>query len=134
MNLEISKLQSPPPESSIFHISHSEQVFSLDRIHIVDGVPDHFKIDQKTDGSTTKMKLKGIDIIAKIYWDGEALVSDMIFQQGNEEAVNIVKYSIADNGQTLVADENFSSSEHKHHNRWVFDKCDAVCESDIRRC
>lgn len=49
----------------------------------------------------------------------------MIFQQGNEEATNIVKYSLTDKGQTLVAEEYFTSSEHKHHNRWVFDKSEA---------
>ncbi|XCH80224.1 MAG: hypothetical protein WHF31_06055 [Candidatus Dehalobacter alkaniphilus] len=125
LNLEKSKLQSPPPESSIFHISHSEQAFSLERTHIINGVPDDFTIDLTTDGVTTRKNIRGIEITARMYWDGESLVSDMIFQQGKEEAVNIVKYSITDKGQTLVVEEDFTSSEHKHHNRWIFNKNEA---------
>lgn len=119
-NPDKSELQSPPPESSVFHISHSEQSFSLDRTHIINGIPDHFTIELKTDGSEIKMNHRGIDITAKMYWDKESLVSDMVFRQGSDEAANIVKYSVADNGQTLVADEYFTGSGHKHHNRWVF--------------
>jgi hypothetical protein len=126
LNLEKSKLQSTPPDSSTFYISHNEQSFSLDRTHIINGLPDHFAIELKTDGTATEMNLRGIDIIAKIYWDKEALVSDMSFRQGNQDATNIVKYSIEDKGQTLIAEEYFSSSEHKHYNRWVFDRNEAV--------
>lgn len=122
LNLERSELQSPSPESSIFHINHSEQSFSLDRTHVINGVHDRFTIELRTDGTATKKNLRRTDITAKMYWDKEALVSDMTFKQGNEEAVNIVKYSPIDKGQTLVAEEFFTSSEHNHHSRWVFNR------------
>jgi hypothetical protein len=54
LNLKKSKLQSPPPESSVFQIIHSEQSFYLDRTHIINGLPDYFTIELKTDGTTTK--------------------------------------------------------------------------------
>jgi hypothetical protein len=49
----------------------------------------------------------------------------MIFRQGNEEVTNTVKYTIMDKGYALVAEEDFTSSEHKHHNRWVFNRSEA---------
>lgn len=122
LNLAKSQLQSPPPESSVFKISHSGQTFCLDRTHVINGINDEFIIELVIDSVTTRKNLSGVDILAKMYWDGETLVFDSLFQQGDEEATNIVKYAITEEGHTLVAEEDFISREHKHHNIWVFEK------------
>ena len=119
---EKSELQSPPPETSIFNITYCEQAFSLDRTHIVGGLPDRFTIELKLNGTEADINLRGVNITAKMYWEQDTLVCDMLLKQGKEEAVNIVKYSLLDEGETLVADEYFESCEYKQHNKWVFNK------------
>jgi len=67
------------PQNSPFFISATvKQTFSLERTHIINGVPDDFTINLTTDGVTTK-NFRGIEITAKMYWDGDVLVSDLIF-------------------------------------------------------
>jgi hypothetical protein len=55
-------------------------------------------------------------------WEGMCWSLTLSSRQGGEEALNKVKYSLGDEGRTLTADEEFIGGEHRHHNRWVFDR------------
>lgn len=122
LNLAKSLLQSPPPDTSVFRIEHHGQTFCLDRTHVMNGVPDSFRIECQTDGMVEEKNIRGVDISVKMVWKGDVLVFDSVFRQGDEEALNKVKYSLMDEGRTLKAEEEFISREHHHHNLWVFDK------------
>jgi hypothetical protein len=42
--------------------------------------------------------------------------------KNGESASNLVKYSLADDGNTLIALDRYQDSTEKHLNKWVFDK------------
>jgi hypothetical protein len=104
-NSNKSTLQIPSPDSTTFVIEHREPHFHLERTHVFG-----------------TLNQGGLEIRARLYWEGETLVCDSRLEQGGEQATNIVRYSLADEGQTFIAEEQFRSREHSHENRWVFDK------------
>jgi len=88
----------------------------------MNGVPDSLRIECRTDGVMEEKNIRGVNISVRMVWEGDVLVFDSVFRQGGEEALNKVKYSLGDEGRTLTADEEFIGGEHRHHNRWVFDR------------
>ena len=117
-----SVLQMPPPESSIFVIEHSEPHFRLERTHVFDGKNNTFSVALTADGESTALNLGGFESQSKLYWEGDSLVFDSRFVHEGEQASNIVRYRLEDAGQTLIAEEQLRSTQHKHDNSWVFDK------------
>ena len=121
-NQSKSALQIPAPESTTFVIAHSEPHFHLQRTHVFDGNSDTFSIDLTTDGKVVVIHHGGFEMHARADWEGEALVFYSTLERGGEQATNIVRYSLADDGQTFIAEERFQSQAHQHENKWVFDK------------
>ena len=117
-----SVLQIPSPESSIFVIEHSEPKFSLERTHVFGGKSNTFSVALTTNGKLTAVNLGGFESQSKLYWEGDSLVFDSRFVHEGEQASNIVRYRLEGAGQTLIAEEQLRSAQHKHDNRWVFDK------------
>ncbi len=117
-----SVLQMPSPESSIFVIEHNKPHFRLERTHVFDGKSNTFSVALTADGELTAVNLGGFDSQSKLYWEGDSLVFDSRFVHEGKQASNIVRYQLEDAGQTLIAEEQLRSAQHKHNNTWVFDK------------
>jgi len=121
-NSSRSALQIPAPESSTFVIKHREPYFYLERTHVSGDNIDTFAIALTTDGKNVVCNHRGMEIIARLYWEGEILVCDSIIDLEGVQITNVVRYGIADEGQTFIAEERLRSVEHNHENKWVFDR------------
>jgi len=117
-----SSLQIPSPDSTTFVIEHREPRFHLERTHVFGGNSDTFSIDLTTGGEAVVLNHGGFEIRACLHWEGETLVIDSSLNREGEQATNIVRYRLADQGQTFIAEEQLHSGEHNHENLWVFDK------------
>jgi hypothetical protein len=63
-----------------------------------------------------------MEIHARMFWQGKAFIFDSEVQRGSKQGTNLVSYQLADNGQTFIADEQFSSADLNYKNKWIFDK------------
>jgi len=117
-----SNLQIQSPDSTTFIIEHNEPIFKLTRTHIFGGKSHTFSIILNTNGNKVSFQHDGIEISAKLYWNKDMLVFDSIIARDNEMATNIVKYRLADQGKTFIAEEKFSSSDKNYLNIWIFEK------------
>lgn len=117
-----SSLQVPAPDSSTFVIKHQEPQYHFTRTHIIGEDSDTFSIDLTTDGREYVQSIGDVGMHARLYWDGDMLVFDSILSQGDMQVINVVRYHLEDNGQTLIADEHAEGGQHAHDNHWVFDK------------
>ena len=112
-----------PPVSSIFVIEHKEPRWHLSRTHIyANGKSDTQNIDLVTTERKESVHRKdGYTVSSRMYWEGESLVLDeKISGPGGWRGTNLVKYSLSDNGKTLIALEREEDSKSKTTNRWVF--------------
>jgi dienelactone hydrolase len=117
-----SSLQIPPPDSTIFTIEHQEPDFRLSRTHVYAGKSDTFSIDLTTDGETVVRNHGNMKIYVRLFWEGETLVFDSTLEREGEKAANVVRYKLADKGQTFIAEERFRGKQQSYENTWVFDK------------
>ncbi|MGA7161353.1 MAG: hypothetical protein WBZ48_10150, partial [Bacteroidota bacterium] len=115
-------LQIPAPDSTTFIIEHREPYFHLERTHTSGTNSDTFTIDLTTDSRTIATDHAGLEIHAHMFWKSETLVFDSEVRREGKQGTNIVAYQLADNGQTFIADEQFSSKDLNYKNKWVFDK------------
>ena len=123
-NPQASSLEIPAPSASTFNIKHGEPHFHLSRTHVFNGKSDTWSIDLVTDGKHEVVERNShYTARTRMYWQGRSLVLDMKMQTNDgESASNLVKYSLAADGTTLVALERYHDSTEKHLNKWVFDK------------
>jgi len=121
-NADRSSLQIPAPDSTRFTIEHREPHFRLSRTHVVGGSSDTFSIELTTDGRDVVQDRRGLQIRARLYWEGETLVFESILTRDEEQATNVVRYSLAEHGDTFVAEERFSSERQSYENLWVLDR------------
>src|SRR5262249_34009660 len=101
-----SSLQIPAPDSTTFVIEHREPRFHLSRTHIVGGNSDTFSIDLTTDGEEVVRNQGDLEVRARVYWEGETLAFDSRLARGDEQATNVVRYSLANQGQAFIAEEH----------------------------
>ena len=61
---------------------------------------------------------------SRAYWDGGVLVwaATVTLLIEGEPIRNVARYSLADDGRTLIANEHQESGQLSHDNRWVFEK------------
>ena len=121
-NSDKSRLQIPPPESTTFLIEHREPRFHLERTHVFGGKSDTFSIDLMTNGEAAVQAHGGFQIHASLHWEGDTLRFDSRLEREGEQATNVVRYSLSDDGQTFTAVEQFCGKEYSYENMWVFDK------------
>ena len=121
-NLSQSALQILAPESTIFVIEHREPHFHLERTHVFGGKSDTFSIALTTDEKAVRSHHSGFEMHVSLHWEGETLVFDSTLERAGEQATNFVRYRLPAEDQVLIAEEQFRSREHRHENRWVFDK------------
>lgn len=121
-NQNKSVLEISAPDSTTFIIEHREPYFHLERTHVSGKSSDTFTVDLTTDNKTVTKNHGGVEIRARMAWEGDILVFDSeVYREGNR-GTNIVRYQLADDGHTFIADEQFSSKDLNYANKWVFDK------------
>lgn len=120
-----SALEIPPPASVRFAIEHREPRFRLERTLVIGGRSDTFALELTTDGEATSLTHHGAEIEARLFWDGDALVFESKVTRDGEPGTNFVRYTLADQGRTLVAQERFRSRPVSYDNSWVFARPDA---------
>lgn len=116
-----SSLEIPPPDSSTFLIAHRGPHFHLLRTHIVAGKSDKLSIDLPIEGGWKTVNQGGVEFLARLYWEGDSLVFDSAIGQGSDRITNVVRYTLSEEGKTLIAREHLESEKHTHDNTWVFD-------------
>jgi hypothetical protein len=117
-----SVLQSPSPDSSVFVIDHREPQFHLSRTHFFGADRDTFAIDLTTDGAEVERSYDNFQLRGRGMWDGEVLVFEATLLIEGEQASDLVRYSLAPEGSTLIAEEHFVMGQVSHENKWVFEK------------
>lgn len=117
-----SVLQSPSPDSSVFVIDHRDPQFHLSRTHFSGADSDTFATDLTTDGVEMERSYENFQLRGRSYWEGEVLVFEATLLIEGEQASNVVRYSLADEGRTLIAEEHQVMGQLSHENRWVFEK------------
>jgi hypothetical protein len=124
LNLKKSQLQIQEKlDSATFTIEHKEPDFRFSRVFVVEGKADALSYALTTDGKEKIDKQPGRTTVSRLTWDGNVLVLDeRIVLADGREATNVVRYSLRDGGQTLVAEEKFRGPIHKHDNLWVADR------------
>jgi len=122
LNLAASKLQIPPPTSSRFEIEHREPKFRLTRTHVYGDRADTITVELTTDGRKTEQVFGERRASIRAHWEGSVLVAEMHVRTKDDEGTNVVRYSLANAGKTLVAVERWRSSKGRYDNTWVLDR------------
>jgi len=122
VNLQKSKLQIPPPESSVFVVEHAEPRLRITRTHVFGGKSDTFTIQLTTDGQETVLRDAQRTIYSRAYWEGNVLVFDSRIVMEAGEATNVVRYRRAKDGQSFTARERLRSPKLNYDNVWVMER------------
>jgi len=120
LDLSRSTLEVPAPDSSIFVIDHDEPRLIGERTHALGGEADTVHAVMSTDGALRPVQVGGLEIPTRVHWDGDALVLEQEWSQGEARVTNHVRYTLSDDGETMVADEQMSVGSDSHHNVWTF--------------
>jgi len=120
LDLSRSTLEIPPPDSSIFVIDHHEPILTAQRTHVLGGVVNTVSTRFSTDSVLAPLQLGGMEIPTREYWDQQTLGLDQAWFQGDVPVTNLVRYTLEDGGQALIADEYMSAGRESHHNVWTF--------------
>lgn len=119
-----SRLQIPPPDATVFVITHQEPRFSFTRTHSAGDARDTFSLDLTTDGHPIRVERGGLELRGRAYWDGDALVFDTTLVRAGEEGTNVVRYTLPGDRRTLVAEECFRSRSLNYDNLWTFERAE----------
>ena len=117
-----SALMIPSPDASLFVIDHREPLFRLMRTHVVRGNRDVFAIELTTDGREVVVERGDLRMRARAFWHDGWLTFDAQLIRAGEEGVNTVQYTLAPDGQAIVAAERFRSASINYHNTWWLDR------------
>lgn len=117
-----SALQIAAPDSTVFVIDHREPLFRLSRTHTAGDNSDTFSLDLTTDGKEVTLDHGPMRLRARAYWEEDTLVFDAKVNRGGMECTNVVRYSLAADLGSFVAEERFRSSALSYDNTWVLEK------------
>lgn len=117
-----SSLEIQVPESSVFTIDHQDPHWRLERTHVFDGRANTLVLDLLTDGVPVVREVGGVEIHSRLYWEGDTLVLESVDTLNGEEFNNVVRYRLADEGRTFIADERQVIKQKSHRNIWVFER------------
>ena len=121
-NPERSALMIQAPEETLLVLEHREPWLRITRTHVAGGRQDTFSIELTTDGREALASHGELQLAARAYWDGDTLVFDTRIRRAGEEATNVVRYALAPDGASFLADESLRSASLSYDNRWVFDR------------
>ncbi|MGH7636113.1 MAG: TlpA family protein disulfide reductase [Gemmatimonadaceae bacterium] len=122
VNLAKSQLQVPPPDSTIFVISHDEPIVRIFRTHARDGRFDTVTTTLRTDSSQVDWELRDTKVTSRSWWEDDELVFWSAFSRGEQRASQVVRYSLSADGNTFTAVEDVDAGPASHLNRWIFDR------------
>ena len=120
LDLARSSLEIPAPDSSIFVIDHDEPQLVAERTHALGGETNTVRTVMSTDGVLRSVRVGNLEIPTRVYWDDDALVLEQEWSQGEVHISNHVRYTLSDDGGTMVADEQMRAGSDSHHNVWTF--------------
>jgi hypothetical protein len=121
LNLAKSRLEVPPPDSTLFVIRHQEPTVRMFRTHARAGRLDTATVMLRTDSSEVLWKLRGAEVASRTWWDGNELVFWSGFARDTLRASQVVRYSLSADRKTFTAIESVDAGAASHVNRWVFD-------------
>lgn len=127
LNLERSALeleQARKVVSGELDITHADPVFKFRRTFRLGERDSKFAYELRTDGYEVEGEHGGRKFRSRLAWEGDALVYTSEFIRTEGSATDVVRYSLADRGRTLRADETFDGPQLKYHNVWVFERRD----------
>lgn len=120
-----SALQIPPPDDNTFVVDQREPNLHLSRTYVSGEVRDTFAIDLTTDGRESTTEHGDARIRARAFWEGDVLAFDSRVTRGGVEGTNTVRYTMAADGRSFVAEEHFRSAAIGYDNHWWMDRVDA---------
>ncbi len=123
LNLERSRLEIPAPSSLTVRIEHREPSFALSARHVYGERSRDVHFELTTDGKEAVVKdAAGAESHRRMYWEGESLVLDVYWFEGETKATNVVKYTLSEDGHALTAVERAKATKYAYHNVWVLQK------------
>ncbi len=117
-----SVLQIPPPDSSIFVVTHREPNFRLSRTHVYGGKSDTFTLDLVTDGREIPFAHGELKTVCRAFWEGDVLMFDSHLVKDEEHATNTVRYTLSAESNTMIAQERFRSERLNYDNMWILER------------
>ncbi len=117
-----SSLQISPPDATVFVIDHQEPNFRISRTHVFQGKSDTLALEFTTDGTEIAGQHGPIHFRGNVTWDGDALVFVSHVSQGISAGTNTVRYTLSDDSNVLLAQEQLRSTGLNYDNRWVLDR------------
>ncbi|MBN1273208.1 MAG: hypothetical protein JXB26_13155 [Candidatus Aminicenantes bacterium] len=122
LNKQKSKLNIKRIESGVISLDHQEPNFHFHRLFIIAGNEYSYLYDLTTDGREKITEEDGETLHSRLYWEEDSLILDVHIISKRGEATNKVKYTLTDEGKTLVAEEQFRGPRLSYDNLWVLDK------------
>ncbi len=117
-----SSLEIRAPESSIFSIDHQDPHWRLERTHVYDGKEDTLGMELLTDGVPVVREIHGVEVHTRLYWDDDVVVFESSYTRGGKESHTVVRYRLAEEGRTFIAEERLEREDASHRNTWVFER------------
>lgn len=115
-----SALEITRPDVVLLVIHHAEPLFRLERTLTFGDRTDTFAIDLRVGAEPLPLARGGETLYPFLAWDGSQLVFRTRIARPEEEAMNVVRYSLQADGAVLVAEEQFESATQRYKNYWVF--------------
>ena len=104
--------------------THNEPAFSFRRAFMRGGESEVVEFRLTTDGREVHGSEDGMPTLSSMTWSGESLLYLVVYKAPRGEARNTVKYTLADGGRTLRAEESFRGPRLSYDNVWVFAKAE----------
>jgi hypothetical protein len=117
-----SRLEVPPPDSTIFVIRHQEPTVRMFRTHARAGKLDTATVTLRTDSSEVHWELRGAQVTSRTWWEKNQLVFWSALERGDQRASQVVRYSLSEDRRTFTAVEAVDAGPASHVNRWVFNR------------
>ena len=117
-----SSLESRVPDSSIFTIDHQDPHWHIERTHVFGGREDTLGFELLTDGVPVVREIRGVELHMRLHWEEDTLVFESSYTQDGEETNVVVRYRLADEGRTFIAEERMEEKGDSHRNTWVFER------------
>lgn len=123
-NLDLSRstLAAKGIQAGTVRIVHHEPAFKFDRTFVTKDGPDRTSYELTTDGKEKMDQSGKMTTHSRLYWKDDDLVLDEKIEVGGRTATNVVHYTLADSGRTLIAKESFRGPRLQYDNSWVFDR------------
>ena len=122
LDLAKSRLEVPPPDSTVFVILHREPTVQMFRTHARGARLDTLTTTLRTDSSEVLWELRGAKVTSRTWWDGGELVFWSRFERDTLRASQVVRYSLSSDRKTFKALESVDAGAASHVNHWVFDR------------